>query len=53
MQKKSHESEKTCTKIFGHVRDPNPSFCLADLKNHPNLEAEEATLVWQLVEAIL
>ena len=53
-EKKSHKAEKTCQKIFGHRRDSNPSFCLADLKkSSKKLEAEEATLVWQLVEASL
>ena len=42
--------KKPAQKNFGHGRDSNPSFCLADLKK---LEAEEAQLVWQLVEASL
>ena len=37
---------------FCHGQDSKSSFCLADLKkSSKNLEAEEATLVWQLVVA--
>ena len=54
LRKKSHKAEITCTKNFGQGRDSNPSLCLADLKkSSKKVEAEEATLVWQLVEASL
>ena len=46
--------KKLAHNIFGHGRDLNPSFCLADLKKFSKkLEAEEATLVWQFVEVRL
>ena len=53
-EKSLTKPKKPAQKIFGHRRDSNPSFCLADLKkSSKKLEAEAATLVWQLVEASL
>ena len=53
-ENKALQSRKNLHKKFGHGRDSNPSFCLADLaKSFKNLEAEEATLLWQLVEGSL
>ena len=47
--RKSLKFEITCTKKFWPRAGLEPtSFCLADLKKS---EAEEATIVWQLVEA--
>ena len=50
-ERKVSQSRKN---FLGHGRDSNQSICLADLKKSPKiLEAEEATLVWQLVKASL
>ena len=48
------QPKKPAQENFRHGRDLNPSFCLADLKkSSEKLEAEEATLLRQLVEASL
>ena len=53
-KKKSHKTEKPAQKVFGQGRDSNPfPSAWQTSKNPQKLEAEEATLVWQLVEASL
>ena len=48
-KKVSRSRKRPAQKNFGHGRDSNPSLFLADLKkSSKQLEAEEATLVWQL-----
>ena len=54
-EKSLAKPKQTCTKKFWSRAGLEPtSFCLADLKkSSKKSEAEEATLVWQLVEASL
>ena len=40
--------KKPAQKIFGHGRDSNPSFCLADLKKILIEIYAQLALVWQL-----
>ena len=53
-EKNYHKAEITCTKNFcSRARLESTYFCLADLKKSSKSEAEETTLVWQLVKASL